>query len=61
MYEWQIVHKVSTGQYHARFVAPNGRIIFWTENYHNHGDAVAAINLVKVNGPAAGIVNKLVQ
>jgi uncharacterized protein YegP (UPF0339 family) len=54
--KFELIHKVSKGQFYWRFVASNGRIICWSEYYNNRSDAAASIDLVKKYAATAPIV-----
>lgn len=51
--KWQIVYSVSNRQYHLRFVASNGRIIVWSENYVDRAGALSALGLLQTYAATA--------
>lgn len=49
------IRRTVNGQYYARIVASNGQTLFTSETYVSKADAIAAANLVKIQG-AGGII-----
>jgi uncharacterized protein YegP (UPF0339 family) len=45
--QFQLIYSRGKQQWRFRLVSANGRVIVWSESYHNKSDAESAIDLVK--------------
>jgi uncharacterized protein YegP (UPF0339 family) len=53
--QWQIIYKPAG--YHFRYVAANGRIVVWSEDYTTHSACVQSLNLIRTTAASAPVVD----